>query len=233
MLVPEVQRATQRLLADVEGLDTAALAAPSLLPGWTRGHVLAHVARNADAYVNLLTSARTGGDIPAYASPAERTAGIESGAGRPTAIHLADLRAAAARFTEAVDAMPPQAWTVRVATPGGSRLAATLVWVRLREVEVHHVDLDAGYRTADWPEAFGQRLLHEVATDLAGRADAPALLLRPDETGQVLAVRGPGNAPLTVGGPAHELAGWLCGRSPGTGLTVVPERPLPTPPAWL
>ena len=43
-------------------------AGPSLLPGWTRAHVLAHVAGNADALVNLLTWARTGEETPMYAS---------------------------------------------------------------------------------------------------------------------------------------------------------------------
>ena len=45
-----------------------------LLPGWTVGHVLTHVARNADAYTNLLTWARTGVETPAYASPEAREA---------------------------------------------------------------------------------------------------------------------------------------------------------------
>ncbi|MDP9427768.1 MAG: maleylpyruvate isomerase N-terminal domain-containing protein, partial [Actinomycetota bacterium] len=49
---------------------------PSLLPGWGRRHVLAHVARNADALLNLLTWARTGAETPMYPSAEARDAGI-------------------------------------------------------------------------------------------------------------------------------------------------------------
>ena len=45
-----------------------AFRAPSLLPGWSRAHVLTHLARNADGMINLLLWARTGIVTPAYAS---------------------------------------------------------------------------------------------------------------------------------------------------------------------
>ncbi|MDW5330727.1 maleylpyruvate isomerase family mycothiol-dependent enzyme [Plantactinospora sp. KLBMP9567] len=244
-LLPEVDRATDRLLRTVDGLDDAAIAEPSLLPGWTRGHVLSHLARNADSFVNLLTSARTGADIPQYPNPAARNADIAAGAARPAAVQLADLRASAERFAEAARALPADSWATQVRSARGLRPAATLTWGRLREVEVHHVDLAAGYRTADWPDAFGQRLLHEVVHDLAERDDPLALVLLPAETRQRLTVdtgRGrpvgipaPDSGPelRTVAGPAHELAGWLTGRSAGTGLVVTPAGPLPAPPSWI
>jgi maleylpyruvate isomerase len=231
VLMTELDRATDRLLHTAASLDEAGVAAPSLLPGWTRGHVLAHLARNADSYVNLLTAARTGRDIPQYASAAARDADIAAGAGRSPAEHLDDLRASAAGFVDAAAAMPPEAWAAVVRSSRGSRVAATLVWGRLREVEVHHVDLAAGYVPADWPEAFSHRLLHEAATDFTRRADTPAMVLHPVETGHELTV-GSGGTP-TVTGPAHELAAWLTGRSRGTGLTVTPDGPLPTPPPWI
>ena len=81
VLLPEIDRATARLLATARKLDDADLAAPSRLPGWTRGHVLAHLARNADGCVNLLTWARTGIETPQYASDERRDADIETGAG--------------------------------------------------------------------------------------------------------------------------------------------------------
>ncbi len=68
LLMGEVDAATSRLLRTAASFDAADLAAASLLPGWTRGHVLAHVARNADGFVNLLTAARTGEALPMYAS---------------------------------------------------------------------------------------------------------------------------------------------------------------------
>lgn len=230
VLGAEVDQATQRLLDTVAALDEAALAQASLLPGWTRGHVLSHLARNAESYVNLLTSARTGQVIPPYASEEARAAGIEAGARRTLAEHLDDLRTWGERFREAAAAMPPEAWSVAVPTYRGPRVAATAMWGRLREVEVHHVDLDVGYAPTDWSDAFSHRLLHEVANDLAKRDEAPPLLLRPTGAGHPLTI---GSGSPEVAGSAQELAGWLTGRSRGANLTVTPPGPLPALPAWM
>lgn len=231
VLLAEVDRATERLLRTAEDLTDADLAAPSLLPGWTRGHVLTHIARNADACVRLLTWARTGVVTPAYRDARQREADIESGAHRPLAEQLADLRQAAARFAAAADEMPTDAWASRLEISGAPQPAALIVWRRLREVEVHHVDLDAGYRPADWPEGFSHRLLHEAVADLDGGDSFPSLVLEPGDTGHVLTLGEPDGAP-TVSGPAWALAAWLTGRVNGDGLTVAPPGPLPTPPAW-
>jgi len=99
------------------------------------------------------------------------------------------------------------------------------VWRRLREVEVHHVDLAAGYRPNDWPLSFGHRLLHEVAADL----DLP-LVLQPLDTGHPIVV---GTGGPVVSGTACALAAWLIGRADGAPLTVSPDGPLPTPPVWM
>lgn len=232
VLMTEVDQATKRLLRTAEPLDAAGTAAPSLLPGWTRAHVLTHLARQADSLVNLLTAARTGEDIPQYLSAAARDADIEAGAGRPPAEVVADLRAAAARFADAASAMPPEAWAATVRARSGTRVAAALPWGRLRELEVHHVDLVAGYGPADWSEAFSHRLLHEVASDFDNRADTAPMVLHPVETGHELTVGDPEGAP-TVTGPVRELAAWLIGRTRGDDLRVTPDGPLPIPPVWM
>ncbi|MEV1329984.1 maleylpyruvate isomerase family mycothiol-dependent enzyme [Micromonospora costi] len=232
LLTGEVDAATSRLLRAAAAFDEADLAAGSLLPGWTRGHVLAHLARNADGFVNLLTAARTGEPRPMYDSPAARVAAIEAGAGRPAAAHLDDLRRSADRFADAAAAMPAEAWTVTVGTPGGPRVAAELVWCRLREVEVHHLDLAAGHRPADWPETFAHRLLHEVATDLVDRPGVPSMVLRFDGSRHELVIGERGGAPV-VAGPAPDLAAWLIGRGGADRLTVTPDGPLPNPPEWM
>lgn len=232
VLIAEVDRATDRLLATVANLDDAAVAAPSGLPDWSRGHVLTHLARNADGMTNLLEWARTGVVTPQYASPQRRDADIEAGAGRPLAVQLADVRDAADRYAATAARLTPEMWLTTLEIPGRSQTTAYGVWRRLREVEVHHVDLHAGYRPADWPEAFSRRLLQEVLTGYPGRDDVPAMLLRPTETGQEHTVGPPGAKP-TVAGPVYALAGWLTGRSAGESLEITPDGPLPIPPSWM
>lgn len=227
----DVRRATDRLLETVDALSDTEVAGPSLLPGWTRGHVLTHLARNADSMINLLTWARTGVRTPQYPDAAARAADIEAGSARRVAEQRRDVRESAERFAAAADAMPAQAWLAELDLPGGPEPAARIAWRRLREVEVHHVDLDAGYRPADWRPGFAHRLLHELVAGLAGRDDAPALRLRP--VGLEELVIGDAATATIVTGPAWSLAAWLAGRLPGNALTATPEGPLPAVPDWI
>jgi maleylpyruvate isomerase len=225
VLVTEAQRATDRLIETAETLDSPS--APSLLPGWSRGHVLTHVARNADGMVNLLTWARTGVVTPQYASAEVRAADIEAGSGRPLHALIEDVRDSADRFTGAAGELRAEHWMTELALPGGAQIAALIPWRRLREVEVHHVDLAAGYRSQDWPESFGHRLLHEVSGGLRG----VDLTVRAAGTGHELQV-GAGGPPVVLGSVA-DLAAWLTGRSGGTGLRVDPPGALPALPNWM
>jgi maleylpyruvate isomerase len=228
VLMTDVDQATANLLRTAEGLDDAAVAAPSLLPGWSRGHVLTHLARNADALTNLLTWARTGVETPAYASAAARDEAIEAGAGRSAAEQVADLLAAHERLGDAAAAMPAPAWAFVI--PSRKQPAAVLPWVRLREVEVHHVDLGTGYSPTEWTDAFAMRLLREIVADPP--AGAPALVLRPFGLEHPLTIGDATGAPV-VGGPTRAIAAWLSGRGDGAGLTVAPDGALPTPTVWM
>ena len=227
VLLTDVDTATEDLLRTAADLDPAVVGTPSLLPGWTVGHVLTHVARNADAYVNLLTWARTGVETPAYRAPGVREADIEAGAGRPLREHLEDIRASHERFADAGAAMPAEAWA-QVLPPTGQS-AAVVPWARLREVSVHHVDLGAGHTPADWSDAFALRLLREIVTGAGD--DWPAMQLRPYGINHVLTIGAEPNPPV-VGGPTKSLAAWLAGRADGADLTVSPDGELPAPPRW-
>ncbi len=227
VLMTDVEQATERLIRTAESLDDDAVRAPSALPGWTIGHVLTHVARNADAYTNLLTWARTGVETPAYASPTARADGIDAGAERPLAEQIADLREAHERFADAAAAMPAEAWTFFLAPTGAS--AAAVPWARLREVEVHHVDLGRGYTPEDWSEAFALRLLREIVTGV--KDETFSLVLHPLGVDHALTIGTAEGAPA-VSGPARSIAAWLAGRGDGADLTVSPEGALPQPPRW-
>jgi maleylpyruvate isomerase len=225
VLMTDVDQATERLLSTAETLTPDA---PSRLPGWTVGHVLTHVARNADSFTNLLTWARTGVETPQYATPTARDEGIEAGHARPLAEQLDDIRESHERFADAAAAMPAEAWAFVL--PSTGRSAAFQPWARLREVEVHHVDLGGAYTPEDWSDAFALRLLREI---VAGAApDAPALILRPHGLDQAITIGSATASTPAVGGPTRSIAAWLAGRADGTGLTVSPDGKLPVPAKW-
>ncbi|MGF1238386.1 maleylpyruvate isomerase family mycothiol-dependent enzyme [Streptomyces sp. 2-6] len=217
-----VQLATERLLTAVGELDNAAVTDQSRLPGWTRGHVLAHLARNADALVNVLEGR------PMYASAGDRDADIERGAPRPLDVQLADLRASADRFRAAGAA--PADWSRTVELRNGVTDSASRVpfrrWV---EVELHHVDLGIGYELEDLPEEFKEREIDFLAERFGGHKDVPSTKLRTGNGRIRTTGGGAEGGPVAVEGTAADLLGWLAGRRDGSGL-VVKGGPLPSLP---
>ncbi|WP_327291660.1 maleylpyruvate isomerase family mycothiol-dependent enzyme [Streptomyces sp. NBC_01198] len=228
----DVAEATEQLLDAAAKLSAEDLAGPSLLPGWSRGHVLCHVARNADALGNLLTWAETGEETPMYADPAARDRDIEAGAGRTPAEHLADLRESADRFAAAVAALPPAAWATQVAMRSGRVIAAAEIpWRRLIEVRLHLVDLDAGHTADDLPAGFADRELAWVVDGLTAHEGVAPVRLRDTGSGTTWDLGAAAEPELTVSGPSRALLAWLSGRGSGDGLDVEPAgRPLPVLP---
>lgn len=224
-----INAATDRLLATARSMSDDDVGAPSLLPGWSRGHVLAHLARNADALANLLVGATQGEMRSAYPSREARDADIQAGSRRPIKEQVVDLEASHRRFADAVRGVPATRWDfVHAAGLGGNPLpTAAVLEARLREVAIHHVDLDAGYATADWPPDFALRILRSALPRFDGRDFR--CTLRPSDNDAVLAVNG--GSDVEVGGPTHALAGWLLGRAGGASLAVS-GGPLPAPPPW-
>src|SRR5450755_3451324 len=120
-LSDQIDDATQRLLGTARVIAEPDLRQPSLLPGWTRAHVLAHLARSADAMRNLLIGARSGQDRPAYISGQAREADIEYGAGLRAKELMADLADSAKAFRTIARHLPDAAWqfSVRVLVSAG------------------------------------------------------------------------------------------------------------------
>ncbi|KAB8168778.1 maleylpyruvate isomerase family mycothiol-dependent enzyme [Streptomyces sp. 3MP-14] len=217
-----LQDATDRLLDTAAALDEAAVAGPSRLPGWTRGHLLAHLARNADALVNVLAGR------PMYPDETTRDADIARDADRPLAAHLADLRDSAARFLAAASALDKGDWERRVTLRNGvTDRAASLPFRRRVEVELHRIDLDAGPTVADLPGSFLDPAVAYLTARYDGHPGLPALELRAEDGRSWRTGATTGEPRLVVGTPAA-LVGWLSGRTAGSGLTST--EPLPEPP---
>jgi maleylpyruvate isomerase len=225
-----LRTATAELLEAVAALDPASLAEPSLLPGWSRGHLLTHLSRNADAVVNLLTWARTGEETPMYGPGDARERDIEAGSGRPLEEQLADLRTSAERLDATIDSLPPQAWAAQVSVRGKVLPAAALPARRLTEIHLHRVDLGTGYTCADAPRDWVERELDRVLDRLTGQEGVAAVRLRDTGSGATWLIGAADRPEATVEGDAAALLTWVTGRGEGEGLRVDPDLPLPVLP---
>jgi len=233
LLIERNKAAIDRLLESVSGLSPEQIREPSLLPDWTKGHVLTHVARNADGFRNLLTWAQTGVETPMYASAEARAADIEAGAGRSGDELKADVADSAQALLEKARELPEEAWLAEVR---GIRGPAEPVWSmfgrRLFEVEVHHADLGVGYGPADWPDWFVSDELYRVCGWLAVNPQAPTAVLTDAGSGRQYFLRTQDGSDLVITGPGYALLAWLIGRESDGELSVDPEGALPDIPSY-
>ncbi|MFD4643569.1 maleylpyruvate isomerase family mycothiol-dependent enzyme [Lentzea sp. NPDC058436] len=228
--ITAVRQATDVLYEVVEELDEAAVRGRTLLPGWTRGHVITHLARNADALVNLLTWARTGVEHQAYASRADRDADIEEGSHRLLQVIKADLDSACQRFDAACREFPAHSWRSEVTGPKGQTILASAVpFLRLREIWIHLIDLDAGVGFGDLPADFAEEFLDDAVKQFEGRVDPFGIeVTLPGGDQRSWVVSGPASR-SSVSGSAGAVLGWLTGRTDGSEL----RGELPDLPDWI
>ena len=197
-----------RLADTLAAVDDAAVGRPSLLPGWTVGHVLTHIARNADSHVVALEGGARGVVVDRYpGGPDQRNGEIEAGADRPAAELVADVLAASDRLATLWSELPDDVWERPGTSMGRSEPLASLPFRRWREVEIHHVDLGLAYGPADWPSSYVGLELRNAA--MAWRAARPMGLTE--------------LPPAALALPPHERLAWLVGRLEIDGLPPVPQ----------
>ncbi len=181
-----------RLVGAVSAFDDDAVREPSRLEGWTVGHVLTHLARNADAHTRMLRAALAGDAVEAYAGGREERAGaIEAGAGRGASELVEDVRRSITDLEAAWTAMTPAAWDGHGLSRGRPWPCRALPYFRWREVEIHHVDLGIDYDPGDWPEEYVRRELQLTLATAPGR--------------------------VADGAQRRMLLAWLTGRAPTPG----------------
>lgn len=211
----DVYAATARYLRDLDRLTADDLTQPTVLPGWTRGHVIAHLARHALGTSRALTGLAHGHPLPIYDSDEARDRDIDVTARLPVD-ELRELSFdACGRFKAACAAIHESdaTWDALVErTPRGQVFTAEeIVEMRWREVEIHHVDADIGYSPGDWPRPFAAYVFDMVVRD-RGHENLTLRLPRGDLP------LGDGSGPVVAGDAPH-LAYWLLGRPTGHGLT--------------
>lgn len=179
-----VRDAQRRFLAAIGGLRDADVAASSNLPDWTVGHVLTHVARNADSHWRRAEAAGRGEVVDQYPGGyATRAAEIEAGAHRTAAALRADVETSAEAMEAAWQRVPEDAWMNVTRDVGGrARPLRELPSRRWQELEVHVVDLGVGITHRDWPEDFVTVWLPQLRRGAAARLPSAAML---PETGRL------------------------------------------------
>ena len=196
-------RAHAGVIKTVERLDDDDVRRPSVLPGWTVGHVATHIARNAEGHVRMLEAAQRGEVASMYPGGREQRAGdIEAGSQRTAAAIAADIASTVARLEQTWASMTAEAWDGAGETFFGRTPLRDLPFIRWREVIVHHADLGFGYSWSDWD-------LEYVRLDLARLSMTWASRKPMGMTGLP--------APALAAGVHRRLA-WLLGRAEIEGL---------------
>jgi maleylpyruvate isomerase len=217
------------LMVTAAGFSDETVRAASLCDGWTRAHVLSHIARNADALGNLASWAVTGTPVAMYESPQARDADIASGSTRSAQEIFADLQESAARFASAAAGLagPPEGREVEMRA-GRIVLGGQLPTLRLLEVVFHHVDLDADYTFADADAGFVKRAIANAVRRMTNSGQQPGVLLRGDD-GDAWSIGDGAPGTQEVTGSNAALLLWL---ARGIDLGVSSQAPLPALPAW-
>lgn len=212
----QVQTTTHRLLGDTISITDEGWHAPSLLPGWSRGHVASHLARNADALTRMVDGAVRGEQVPMYADDTQRDREIEQGADRGSLDLQIDLDTSAQKLTVAFDSVSDDRWDTTVTMRGGAvKPLRALPLARLAEVVLHHLDLDCGFTVADLDADTAGWVMDWTIARIGGRPDAPSLALTADDGHHwQLGSGGP-----ELRGSTAALLTWLAGRNPdATGV---------------
>ena len=185
--------------------------APSELPGWSRGHVLAHICGIANAMARQLEYAARGESIELYDGGYEgRNRAIEMVAGHGLDEHRADLDAALDRALRAFDSLDAAGWHESISYRGGVVFDGGLaLW---RELVIHATDLGTGRGPETWSLPFCEHLFDFLAARVP---EGQRFVLQP--LGLPAAAIGSGGKSTVISGMVTDIAAWLAGRTPTLG----------------
>lgn len=228
--VVEVASAEALVAKFIEKLSNEEIAADSLLPDWSRGHVLSHLANNARGLSNLIDWALTGVQKDMYVSVEQRGIDIENDAKRSGNEIIADFLEQSKVFAANLDRlMAGPVLADEVVLGNGSHVHPhEITTLRERELLVHLVDLGLDYKANDWTFDFSTKTLKSVSAGKRKERVSFRLLIAGDHTWT-----GDQNATVDIFGTPQSLAAWLMGREPDDELVTSDGSPLGKPPVWL
>jgi len=228
--VIEVASAESLVARFIENLSNDDVAADSLLPNWSRGHVITHLANNARGLSNLIDWALTGVQKDMYVSVEQRGIDIEEGAKRPGNEIVADFLEQANIFANNLDRLiaGPLLSDEVVLGNGMHVHPHEITTLRERELLVHLVDLGLDYKANDWSFDFSIKTLKSVSAGKRKERVNFRLLIAGDHTWTM-----DQNGMTDIFGTPQSLAAWLMGREPDDKLVTSDGSPLGKPPLWL
>ncbi|MFP5311093.1 MAG: maleylpyruvate isomerase family mycothiol-dependent enzyme [Actinomycetes bacterium] len=207
-LLAELHKAETALTAAMNRIPEGGEKAPSALPGWSRGHLLAHIAGICDALARQVEYGRRGDTVELYDGGVDgRNRAIDLAAGHSLVQHRQDVDAAVQRALTAFDALREEEWQTHIAFRDGVIFDAGLaLW---RELVIHTSDLDTGTGPETWNKEFCSHLFDF----LAARVPAGKRLVLQPVALPPLAL-GAGGSTVVVSGMVTDIAAWLAGRTP-------------------
>lgn len=156
-------------------MDDDALRQPSLLPGWNRDVLVAHLTSAGRAALRCAEAAIDNRSVAMYpGGAAQRDREIAAGSGSSKSQLVAELAEVCARCDDAFAAASADALQVTMESLRGPIPLAAVILQRWLDVEAHRVDLDTGYTTDDWSSSFAEQVLPIVIQGM------PAMRARPD-----------------------------------------------------
>jgi maleylpyruvate isomerase len=210
--VSQVHAGHRRLTSLISELSDADVRAASALPGWSRGHVITHLAELAQALTRQVDHALRDELVDVYdgGRPA-RDAAIERGAGRSAEAFRESTALTCAALEDAWARLGPEDWARPVSYRDGTLL--DILHARWRETEIHLTDLDLGYRPSSWTTEFCDHTVRFLAPRVP---DGIQLTLAAVDRRWVFGT----GAPLTVHGSPGDLTAWMAGRISDTPVVA-------------
>jgi maleylpyruvate isomerase len=225
-----LHRADQRAIRSVDSLGDEQWAEPSLLPGWTRAHVVAHLALNAEGFARALGGVQDGEPASIYDSNEARDRDISALATEDPSEIRDRYFGATNRLRHLFGSLTDEQWgeSVNRLPEGPVWPVAELLASRHREVEIHHADLGLDYTFADWPVDFATTLLDSSAPNHVASGTTQPFTARATDIDRSWSI---GADSPVVAGTVGALAWWLVGRGAGDGVTS-DSGPLPEIGPW-
>jgi len=210
-LTDRLTRAADAFASKISPLTDDDVRAATELPGWTRGHLLAHVAHVSNAVARQVEYALRGELIEFYdGGQGGRTQAIEMAAGKSAEEHRAAISAGFTRALTVLDGLSEEQWQLPISYRNGVVMDGALAY--WRELVIHLADLQIGRGPETWSKEFCLYLIDFLSVRVpAGiRLKLLPLALPPMTVGE-------GENAVSVSGMLTDITAWLAGRTPTMG----------------